>query len=57
MAALPGAVDVTISREDAAPEVWVDVNREKASSLGLNVADIADAVRINIYGRLRVIQG
>lgn len=52
MAALPGAVDVTISREDAAPEVWVDVNREKASSLGLNVADIADAVRINIYGRI-----
>lgn len=51
MAALPGAVDVAISREDAAPEAWVNVDREKASALGLNVSDVADAVRIGVFGR------
>ncbi|NLW50152.1 MAG: efflux RND transporter permease subunit [Candidatus Brocadiaceae bacterium] len=51
MAAVPGAMDVGVSREDPTPEAWVRVDRDKASSLGLNVSDVADAVRIAVYGR------
>jgi len=47
----PGAVDITVSREKGRPEAWVNVNREKASSMGLNVADVGDAVRVAFYGR------
>jgi multidrug efflux pump subunit AcrB len=47
----PGAVDVAISRERGRPEVWVNVNRAKASAMGLNVSDIGDTVRASFYGR------
>lgn len=47
----PGAVDVTISRERGRPEIWVDVDREKASSIGLNVSEIGDTIRASFYGR------
>jgi len=52
VAQVPGAVDINISLEKGAPEVWVSVDRQKASSLGLNVADVADAVRTAVYGRV-----
>jgi len=48
---VPGTVDITISRDKGAPEVWVNVDREKASSMGLNVFDVADTVRASVYGR------
>jgi len=47
---VPGTVDLRISRDKGAPEAWVRVDREKASSLGLNVSDIADIVRASVYG-------
>ncbi|MFA5553342.1 MAG: efflux RND transporter permease subunit [Phycisphaerae bacterium] len=47
----PGAVDITISRERGRPEIWVDVDREKASAIGLNVSDIGDTIRASFYGR------
>ena len=49
---VPGTVDITISREEGAPELWVDVDRTKASSIGLSMADIARAVRNGMYGQV-----
>jgi len=47
---VPGVVDISISREKGAPEVWVEVDRQKASAMGLNVSDVADTVRASIFG-------
>jgi len=47
----PGAVDVAISRVKGKPELWVNVNRAKASDLGLNVSQIGEVMRANFYGR------
>ncbi|MCD6365644.1 MAG: efflux RND transporter permease subunit, partial [Planctomycetes bacterium] len=49
---IPGTVDIAVSMEKGAPEVWANVDRQKASAMGLNVADVADAVRTAIYGRV-----
>ncbi|MEE4354191.1 MAG: efflux RND transporter permease subunit [Desulfatiglans sp.] len=48
---VPGTVDVHKSLEKGAPEVWVNVKRQKASAMGLNVSDIGDTVRTSIFGR------
>ncbi len=48
--ATPGAKDVNISRVKGVPELWVRVDRDKASTLGLNVSDVGDVVRASIYG-------
>jgi len=45
-----GTVDISISRKQPRPEIHVRLDREKASSLGLNVALVADALRTNYYG-------
>lgn len=50
MEKIPGLVDITISQKDPRPELWVLVDRKKASSLGLNTAMIAQAVRNYFYG-------
>ncbi len=46
-----GTVDISISRERGRPELWVNVDRQKASTMGLNVSDIGDTVRASFYGR------
>jgi HAE1 family hydrophobic/amphiphilic exporter-1 len=48
--ATPGAVDVSVSRKRPRPEVRLFLDRDKAASLGLNVALVADALRTNYYG-------
>lgn len=48
--ATPGAVDVSVSRKIPRPEVMVRLDRDKAASLGVNVALVADALRTNYYG-------
>jgi HAE1 family hydrophobic/amphiphilic exporter-1 len=47
----PGTVDIAISRVKGKPELWVNIDRDKASSLALNVSDIGDTVRASFYGR------
>lgn len=47
---IPGLVDVSISQKDPRPELWVEVDRKKASSLGLNIVNIAGTVRNYFYG-------
>jgi len=49
---IPNTVDVDVSRKKGAPEIWVEVDRQKASSMGLNVSDVSNAVRSSVYGRI-----
>jgi HAE1 family hydrophobic/amphiphilic exporter-1 len=50
MKKIPGAVDISISQKDPRPELWIEVDRNKASSFGLNIAAIAGTVRNYFYG-------
>ena len=45
-----GAIDIRISRKKSRPEIQIILDRDKAASLGLNVAMVADALRTNYYG-------
>jgi HAE1 family hydrophobic/amphiphilic exporter-1 len=47
---IPGTLDVTISQRPPRPEIWVQVDREKASQLGLNTGLIASSLRQYFYG-------
>lgn len=46
--------DVEISQKLAKPELKVNVNREKAASLGLNVSDISESVELLFSGNKTV---
>jgi CzcA family heavy metal efflux pump len=46
----PGAVDVQVSREDNLPEVRVNIDRDKAGALGVNVAAISSTINTCING-------
>lgn len=50
MEAIPGAIDVALSQKPPRPELWVEIDRDKASSLGVNTAMVAQAVRAAFYG-------
>jgi len=50
MKKIPGLVDISISQKDPRPEMWVEVDRRKASDLGLNIATIAGTLRNYFYG-------
>ncbi|MDP2928301.1 MAG: efflux RND transporter permease subunit [Candidatus Omnitrophota bacterium] len=50
MEKIPGAVDVSISREANSPELKIDVDREKATSLGLDMNTIASTLKAFIQG-------
>ncbi|MBO4690654.1 MAG: efflux RND transporter permease subunit [Paludibacteraceae bacterium] len=49
-AALPGARDVNISREDDRPDIKITVDKEKASRLGLSSATISTYLRNRVAG-------
>jgi HAE1 family hydrophobic/amphiphilic exporter-1 len=49
---IPNTVDIDVSRKKGAPEIWVEVDRQKASSMGLNVSDVSNTVRSSVYGRI-----
>jgi len=50
MESIPGAVDVSISREANSPELRIDVDREKAASLGMDMSTIATTLKTFIQG-------
>jgi HAE1 family hydrophobic/amphiphilic exporter-1 len=50
MEAIPGTTDVAISRDLNRPELRIEVYRQKASSLGLNMRTIADSVKTFVEG-------
>lgn len=47
---IPGAVDVSISREINRPELRIAVDREKAANLGLDMNTIASSIKTFIEG-------
>jgi len=47
---IEGTTDIVVSRGEGKPEYWVEVDRAKAASLGLSVAQIATTLRTNFYG-------
>jgi hydrophobe/amphiphile efflux-1 (HAE1) family protein len=47
---IPGLINFDISRDDRSPLLQVDVNRERATQLGLKIGDIGDAVRTAVLG-------
>jgi HAE1 family hydrophobic/amphiphilic exporter-1 len=51
MASVPGVPEVQISRRPGMPEMLLTVDRIKASTMGLNVSDIADAMETAVGGR------
>ena len=50
METIPGTADVSISRDLDRPELRIQVYREKAASLGLNMRNIADSVKTFVEG-------
>jgi len=47
---IPGLINFDLSRDDRSPLLQVDVDRERAIALGLNVAEVGDAVRVAVMG-------
>ena len=46
----PGTVDVQVTREDNLPELRVQIDRDKAGTLGIDVAQIANTINTCING-------
>jgi HAE1 family hydrophobic/amphiphilic exporter-1 len=47
---IPGAVDVSVSREANRPELRIEIDREKAASLGLDMYTISESMKTFIQG-------
>lgn len=47
---VPGLYDLDSSYESGKPEVRIHVNRDKAAALGVNVAQVANAMRVLVGG-------
>nr|WP_321985594.1 efflux RND transporter permease subunit [uncultured Lichenicoccus sp.] len=54
LAALPGLVDVHIQQITDAPEFFADIDRQRASELGLTEQDVANQVNITLSGSFQV---
>jgi HAE1 family hydrophobic/amphiphilic exporter-1 len=52
MESVPGVTDAQIDDREGTPELLVRVDREKAATMGLNVSDLADALRTTVGGRI-----
>ncbi len=50
MEKIPGAVDVSISRDLRRPELKIEIDREKAATLGLNMNIVASSLKTYIQG-------
>jgi multidrug efflux pump subunit AcrB len=50
--ATPGATDVLVSRELNLPEIRLQINREKAGSMGVSVAEISNTITTAINGTI-----
>jgi CzcA family heavy metal efflux pump len=47
---VPGATDVQISRDDNLPELDIQIDRDKAGTLGISTAEISNAINTFING-------
>lgn len=48
--AIPGLVGITVSRESRKPELWVKIDRQRAYSYGISMAQAAGYLRIALQG-------
>ena len=53
MRAIPGLQDVTTDLQNSNPQVFIDINRDRASALGISANQIEDAL-FNSYGSRQV---
>ena len=51
--AIPGLLDIDTSVSINSPELQVQIDRQRASDLGVRAADVGNAVRLMIAGRTR----
>ncbi len=51
---IPGVVDVDLTLRLDKPELLVDIDRERAASLGVSVQEVADTLRVAVGGDDRV---
>ena len=51
LAGVPGAADVKVEQTTGLPMLTLNIDREKAARLGLNVADVQEALAIAVGGR------
>ncbi len=49
---IPGLINFEISRDDRSPLLQVDLDRERATALGLKIGDVGDAVRTAVLGQV-----
>lgn len=47
---IPGAIDVKLSSEDGSPEINIQVDRDKMSALGLNLASVGQTMQTAFSG-------
>jgi hydrophobic/amphiphilic exporter-1 (mainly G- bacteria), HAE1 family len=47
---VPGVADARLGRDDARPELAVEIDRPKAALLGLKASDVANTMRTNVAG-------
>lgn len=47
---MPGVVDVNLTQKSPRPEIWVQVDRQKAAAMGLRTAVIGMTLRNYLYG-------
>ncbi|HVN67558.1 MAG TPA: efflux RND transporter permease subunit, partial [Candidatus Sulfotelmatobacter sp.] len=52
IAKVSGVVDPAVTREKSNPEYALNIDRDKASGLGLTMYDVASAARNSIYGNI-----
>lgn len=52
MEQVSGTVDVSVSRDRRKPELKIEVDREKAAALGLNMRTIADTMKTAVEGSM-----
>lgn len=52
---IPGINNVTISREEARPELTIRINRQRAADYGLTASQIASAIQSNMEGKVATI--
>ena len=52
LAQIPGLVDIDVSYRTGTPELQIDVDRERAASLGLSTAAVGSTVRMLINGEV-----
>jgi hydrophobe/amphiphile efflux-1 (HAE1) family protein len=50
LAGIPGLQNLEVARDDRSPLLSIDVDRERAAALGLNVSEVGEAIRTAVFG-------